>query len=112
MGILADSVLSTTIDQMSRLDDISEEETHILHSMLTVFLNISDLFPNVDLTKVLPHWLKYYTLREILEMSLLNIVERYETGKLHGFTAEETRKWIRTLFSETQFRQQNIERIK
>jgi len=131
MSGLVSTVFRTLLELLHDITDFSEDETHVLHSLLSDFLcktlsivsgdqqqkQKSDL--DAKLKIVGPEasdWEKnvarFANAVDFLELSMVQIVERFCEGSLrHCFSPEEIRHWIRALFSDTQFRETNLSRI-
>ena len=91
-----------------KLKDISEQETHTLHTSLSLLLELNAMERQEEYVR---DWRKYVNLVAMLEMSMVVIVEKYRAGKLEGFSAEEVRHLVVALFSDSPFRTQNLQKI-
>jgi len=128
LGALFDDVLQSIAWEVLQLEDISAEEAHQLHSLLSILVQrSSEIFQNTqeadsesaentwDICTVVPHWIRYKELIAILEASLQDIVDRWADGKgplAHEFTAQEVRGLIRALFQNTDRRAAVLGKIK
>lgn len=128
LGCLFDDVLQRITWEVLQLEDISSEEAHQLHSLLSILVQRgSEIFQNTqeidsgsaenawDLCTVVPHWIRYKELIGILEASLQDIVDRWADGKgplAHEFSAQEVRGLIRALFQNTDRRAAVLGKIK
>ncbi|RMX44226.1 hypothetical protein pdam_00005277 [Pocillopora damicornis] len=128
LGALFDDVLQNIASEVTQLEDISAEEAHQLHSLLSILVERgSEIFQNVqeansesaenswDLCTVVPHWIRYKELIAILEASLQDIVDRWADGKgplAHECSAQEVRGLIRALFQNTDRRAAVLAKIK
>ncbi|CAH3152604.1 unnamed protein product [Pocillopora meandrina] len=128
LGALFDDVLQNIASEVTQMEDISAEEAHQLHSLLSILVERgSEIFQNVqeansesaenswDLCTVVPHWIRYKELIAILEASLQDIVDRWADGKgplAHECSAQEVRGLIRALFQNTDRRAAVLAKIK
>ncbi|PFX30588.1 Centromere/kinetochore protein zw10-like [Stylophora pistillata] len=128
LGALFDDVLKNIAWEVIQLEDISTEEAHQLHSLLSILVERgSEIFQNTEeeaseavenswnLCTVVPHWIRYKELIAILEASLQDIVDRWADGKgplAHEFTAQEVKGLIRALFQNTDRRAAALDKIK
>jgi len=121
MGTLVDAIVVEIIDQVEKLKDISEDETHQLYSLLCSLSKCDELFTNIyrqakkkskSTSDYVPHWDKLMNLKDLLELNMAGIMERYNTGKLKDFTAAELKGLIKALFADTPLRRKNLELIK
>ncbi|XP_020600690.1 centromere/kinetochore protein zw10 homolog [Orbicella faveolata] len=128
LGALFDDVLQSIAWEVLQLEDISAEEAHQLHSLLSILVQRgSEIFQSTqeadsdsaentwDICTVVPHWIRYKELIAILQASLQDIVDRWADGKgplAHEFTAQEVRGLIRALFQNTDRRAAVLGKIK
>ncbi|XP_073230670.1 centromere/kinetochore protein zw10 homolog [Porites lutea] len=125
LGCLFDDVLQRITWEILQLEDISSEEAHQLHTLLSILEQRgSEIFQNKDtdstenawdICTVVPHWIRYKELIGILEASLQDIVDRWADGKgplAHEFSAQEVRGLIRALFQNTDRRAAVLAKIK
>ncbi len=125
MSGLVQAIYKTVLEQLHEITDFPEDETHSLHSLLSDFFRRTLSVVSSDLTlesvskSVNPDasdWQKsmarFANSIDFLELSMVQIVERYTEGSLRNcFSADEVRWWIKALFSDTTFRQNNLSRI-
>ncbi|CAH3198135.1 unnamed protein product, partial [Porites evermanni] len=125
LGCLFDDVFQRITWEILQLEDISSEEAHQLHTLLSILEQRgSEIFQNKDtdstentwdICTVVPHWIRYKELIGILEASLQDIVDRWAEGKgplAHEFSAQEVRGLIRALFQNTDRRAAVLAKIK
>eukprot|EP01102_Stenamoeba_stenopodia_P002536 TRINITY_DN1236_c0_g2_i3.p1 TRINITY_DN1236_c0_g2~~TRINITY_DN1236_c0_g2_i3.p1 ORF type:complete len:351 (-),score=85.84 TRINITY_DN1236_c0_g2_i3:18-1070(-) len=117
LGSLISVACKEFIGGVLSLKDISEQETHKLHSSLSLFMDVKEIvFGTTEggvtlIERYVKEWKKFVNIVAILEMSMIVIVEKYRAGKLEGFTADEVRHLITALFSDSPFRSQNLQKI-
>eukprot|EP00026_Physarum_polycephalum_P003856 Phypoly_transcript_03872.p1 GENE.Phypoly_transcript_03872~~Phypoly_transcript_03872.p1 ORF type:complete len:750 (+),score=116.50 Phypoly_transcript_03872:49-2298(+) len=125
IGIIVNNLFSTLIQEVENIEAISEEESHILHTLLQNVLQDCDLIfkstlnqgtPNERvnqflLNKYVPQWTKYTKAVDLLEMPLIKIVEYYKNGLLDEFQPIELRQLIQGLFSDSPLRKQLLDQL-
>lgn len=127
LGILVDSLMVEMIEGLEALADISEEETHQLHGLLSMMYKCETFFHSAPklgtstgegeerlwwVKRYVLHWTKYVKVTNILEEKLVVIADDYEQGLLFEFTAEEVHHLLRALFSDSPLRREQLARIK
>jgi len=138
MGVLINTVLENILNAVFRMEDISAEEGGQLHTALGILIEkIPAIVPNGDVdddttgsasTKrddgtvgeksICEHvrsWAKFQQLRVMLDSSLLEIANMWESGDghlSHSMTEGEVRGLIRALFQNTDQRSKVLTRIK
>ncbi|ORY06958.1 Zw10-domain-containing protein [Basidiobolus meristosporus CBS 931.73] len=117
IGMLLDTVAVRCIQEIQKLGDISEEESHHLYKLSTILTSCDQLM-NYDganiqdvLAAYVPHWSKYHKQIELLELSFAEIMERFRTGQLDEFKPSELENIIRAIFADTALRTKNLEEI-
>lgn len=135
IGSLLDGVLEHLTLQFEKLQDISEEETHHLHKLLSAFFDCSFFFSprsaaerradreaeeeeiekerRQDMTKRYAHsWSKFVKMVNILDSKLVVIVDAYVKGLMPEFKAEELKAIICALFSDSPLRKSQLVLVK
>lgn len=114
IGKVADAIFMYLIEEVQVLDDFSVQETEQLSRL---FGNLQQSFKKEfsDVTHIedyVPHWIQFKKVTNMFNLSMVGIVEMWEKDELNEFSAEEIRKWIIALFSDSAFRQKNLAKIK
>jgi len=111
-------LIALLIQRISDLQDISEQESHHLSDLLCLLVApVVELFsdsPNVTapVDQYVPAFSKYLAIINILNLSMVAIVERWESGDFKRlFNDYEIRHWMVALFSDTPLRATNLKRI-
>jgi hypothetical protein len=118
MGRIVEHAISTLVSLVSAINDISEAESHHLNELLCIMIAPTiQLFndsptQSTPIDQFVPSFDKYLAIVNILNMSLVAIVERWESGDFKRlFTEQEMRHWMCALFSDTPLRATNLRRI-
>ncbi|PRP83625.1 DnaJ-like protein subfamily b member 13 [Planoprotostelium fungivorum] len=105
MGNMVDAVLERFTKELLSLKDISEEETHSLHRLLTLLFDVRKFFVSkgatVDINRFSYKFLRFWKVTEVLELSLSDITTNYKNGHYVEFTPKELRELIVSLFSDS-----------
>ena len=111
LGNVINAVFDYLITEVMQLDDFCEEETFALNS---IFCGVyQDIEAKVHgISNFVPLWKKFKILASLFNMSMVGIIEMWENKELEQFTAEEIRKIIIALFSNSAFREKNLAKIK
>jgi len=70
--------------------------------------SVPSLTPNTYISK----WSKFIIVTNLLEMSLVSIVEKWNAGEMLDFKKYEVVQLIKALFSDSDFRREQIARLK
>eukprot|EP00898_Chlorokybus_atmophyticus_P000233 jgi/Chlat1/120/Chrsp1S03218 len=127
LAAMVETVASRLVTEILALQDMSVDEDEQLRKLLQLFMECSDLFApeeesageaagemdHVSIGDLVPHWKQLKLLAEMLDMGLVAITEAWENGTVRacGFTAEQTSKLVRAIFSDTQLRRDCLRRI-
>lgn len=114
LGKVADSIFIYLIQEVQVLDDFSVQETEQLSRL---FSNLQQTFKKefrdvAHIDDYVSHWIHFKKVTNMFDLSMVGIVEMWEKGELNEFSAEEIRKWIVALFSDSAFRQKNLAKVK
>ncbi|ELR23268.1 uncharacterized protein ACA1_068520 [Acanthamoeba castellanii str. Neff] len=135
VGQLLDVALEDLIASFEKLEDISEEETHHLHELLSLLLDCSSFFTATaaedeggdseggqavlaesgreeETKRHARRWSKFVKIVNMLESKLVIIVDAYVKGLMPEFEAEELKAIIRALFSDSPLRKSQLALIK
>ncbi|RCI02829.1 hypothetical protein CU098_002732, partial [Rhizopus stolonifer] len=115
---IVESVLTRLIQDIEHLIDIGAEESHVLARILNSMAQLLNAFdlPGKDATEtfvaeLVPSWQKFWLVKDILEMNMREIMERYRRGNLHMFSKPELVGLLCALFADTELRESNIQEI-
>ncbi|KAI8387336.1 Centromere/kinetochore Zw10-domain-containing protein [Blakeslea trispora] len=115
---IVESVVHRFIQDIEQLIDIGAEESHILARTLSSVAQLVGVFdlPGRDATEsfveeLVPSWQKFWLVKDILEMNMREIMERYRRGDLHMFEKSELVGLLCALFADTELRESNIQEI-
>ncbi|KAI8896124.1 Centromere/kinetochore Zw10-domain-containing protein [Globomyces pollinis-pini] len=115
LGRLVEVIVVQVIEEINKLDDISEEESKRLNEILSLD-TIGTLFISNDSFSMMTHYSgpfcqKYKTLIELLNWSFSSIMEHFRIGALTDFSIDELIHLINALFSDTPLREKNIKEL-
>ena len=113
LGEVIDRIFQALLSEIQRFDDFGVEETEELHRLFTgLQQEVGKEFPPQDgASNYVPVWNKFQKSAAFFDMSMVGIVEMWEKADLQEFTAEEIRRWINALFSDSAFRQKNLRKV-
>ncbi|TDL23641.1 hypothetical protein BD410DRAFT_768181 [Rickenella mellea] len=116
IGFVVDAALSTIVEDVLKLPDITEVESSKLCELCRMLNALESLFiESVDepslVVVYVPSWLKYSYLSELLEASMADISYLFDEGALIDFKVEELARLIKALFSDTPLRANTIARV-
>ena len=108
-------MLVEIINSIVSLEDISEENAHVLHSLMSTvkekapaLFDIGDNeFKLASVHSSTPKWTKFNELMIVLDAGLVEISDRWADGKgplAEAFSAKEVKLLIRALFQNTEKR--------
>jgi hypothetical protein len=105
-------VLSYVNNSLSRLEDISADESTFLIELYSTLFTLEKLFVPLDPALFCSEWLRSQYIRELLEWRMVDIMESWREGLLQGaFGREEMAAWLRKLFQDSDIRARNIAEI-
>ncbi|CAK5267741.1 unnamed protein product [Mycena citricolor] len=116
VGILVDTALSRVLEDILELPDITEVESQRL-SELCRMLNVLEALFVEDTNQqpfawaYVPCWLKFSYLSELLEASMADISDLFDSGSLVDFDIDELVRLVRALFADTPLRTNTINKI-
>ena len=116
---LIDSLVTCFIDKVTCLEDISEEDSTVLYSLIQNMLQkITSIFQakkstqSIEPSSVCNHFVKLQDLGFILSTTLVEIVDGWQNGHLSkNFTGLELRSLIKAIFQNTNHRAQSLGKI-
>ncbi|KAI8373516.1 Centromere/kinetochore Zw10-domain-containing protein [Choanephora cucurbitarum] len=115
---IVESIVHRFIQDIEQPIDIGAEESHILARTLNSMAQLVSAFdlPGRDATEsfveeLVPSWQKFWLVKDILEMNMREIMERYRRGDLHMFKKSELVGLLCALFADTELRESNIQEI-
>ena len=123
LGSLLGTVCGKWISDVGDLGDISDPESRKLAGLMGQIGQLEELFlpggsggsggDGVPCTAVYcGNWLKFRYLESILECTMVEVLEMYDSGQLEEFETEELEELIRALFADTENRRRCLERIR
>eukprot|EP00040_Diaphanoeca_grandis_P029833 m.175499 g.175499 ORF g.175499 m.175499 type:complete len:762 (-) comp31824_c0_seq1:356-2641(-) len=111
IGGLADCGVSGFISEVQDLVDMSSTETQQLRSLFEpVLAMLPNIFVKVPTknemttSKYILSWNKFEALVIMLDAGMKDIVKRFKAGKLPGWTSQEIRNFIKSVFSNSDLR--------
>ncbi|KAI8390867.1 Centromere/kinetochore Zw10-domain-containing protein, partial [Radiomyces spectabilis] len=118
MGFIVDGILERMIKELEDLTDIGAQESHLIASLLNSLAQLVNGFdlPGRDASEptvigLVPHWKKFWLLKDMLEMNLRDIMDHFRRGDLELFDKQELVRLICALFADTQVREASIQEI-
>ena len=135
VGKIVDAVLSRILEDITKLPDITADESHriselcrMLNALEGLFVEgpeqvssrlFSSLQVSIDfrinqtpaVVAYVPSWLKFSYLSEVLEASMADITYLFEEGALVDFEIDELAKLVTALFSDTPLRTETIQKL-
>ncbi|RCH98033.1 hypothetical protein CU097_011742 [Rhizopus azygosporus] len=120
LGRVIDSLLNRLIGDIEDLTDIGAEESHVIARTLNSIAQLVGVFDHPKhgeatdsyVSQLVPNWQKFWLLKDILEMSMREIMDAFRRGQLHMFAKSELEHLLCALFADTELRRTNIEEIK
>ncbi|CAO3664758.1 unnamed protein product [Rhizopus microsporus] len=120
LGRVIDSLLNRLIGDIEDLTDIGAEESHVIARTLNSVAQLVGVFDHPKhgeatdsyVSQLVPNWQKFWLLKDILEMSMREIMDAFRRGQLHMFAKSELEHLLCALFADTELRRTNIEEIK
>jgi centromere/kinetochore protein ZW10 len=116
VGTLIDLVIEKMVFFVEELADISEKETHELHRLFKLLFPLENLLlpsvPSVSPATYIPRWGKFIIMTNLLEMSLVSIIEKWNASEMLDFKKYEVVQLIKALFSDSDFRRDQIAKMK
>ncbi|KAI9249266.1 hypothetical protein BY458DRAFT_525712 [Sporodiniella umbellata] len=109
LGRIVDSVLNRLMGDLEDLAEIGAEESHVIAQTLHRVAQLASIFDSV---RTVPTWDKFWLLKDILEMNMRDIMDRFRRGELHTFQKRELENLLCALFSDSDLRRMNIEEIR
>ncbi|GAM18769.1 hypothetical protein SAMD00019534_019440 [Acytostelium subglobosum LB1] len=114
-GLIAhfvDRILSTFIELVLKLENISSLETSRLSQLCSLFLSFEQLFlyqgESEDLAKdrvkLVHSWKKFWQLNKVLDVTLAEIVAMYNKKQLKRLSNKELELLVRSIFAEFDLR--------
>ena len=118
-GALIDSLVTSFIEKVVCLEDISEEDSTVLYSFIqNILQKITSIFQakkstqSIEPSSVCNHFVKLQDLGFILSATLVAIVDGWQNGHLaKNFTALELRSLIKAIFQNTDHRAKSLAKI-
>lgn len=118
-GALLDSLTVCFIEKVTCLEDISAEDSTVLHSFIQhmlhkmeMILQVKKSIHSIDPSEVCNHFVKLQELGFVLSASLVDIVNSWQNGKLSKqFTPLELRSLIKAVFQNTDHRAKLLAKI-
>ena len=118
-GALIDSLIACFVEKVTRLEDISAEDSTVLYSFIQNMLQkITSIFQakkstqSIEPSSVCSHFVKLQDLGFILSATLVAIVDGWENGHLsRNFTALELRSLVKATFQNTDHRAKSLAKI-
>jgi len=135
LASLVNHVVDYFMKEFSKFSDITETESHRLHKICKQFWELEKLFSGIEflcnsengfkirvanIVAFVPKWNKFKWITEILEMSLLQITESWNSNKVIGniqcplrqaLSKEEVIFFIYDLFADGEIRRQRIKEL-
>ena len=123
LGSLLGTVCGKWISDVGDLGDISDPESRKLAGLMAQIGQLEELFlppaaggtaeEGVPCTAVYcGNWLKFRYLESILECTMVELLEMYDSGQLEEFEKDELEELVRALFADTDNRRRCLERIR
>ncbi|KAG1050022.1 hypothetical protein G6F43_007682 [Rhizopus delemar] len=118
LGRIVDSVLNRLMGDLEDLTDIGADESHEIARSLNSLIQLVSVFDHQqpaspDLVgRLVPNWLKFWLLKDILEMNMREIMEAFRRGSLHMFQKSELEHLLCALFADSDLRRMNLEEIR
>ncbi|KAF8464609.1 Centromere/kinetochore Zw10-domain-containing protein [Kalaharituber pfeilii] len=120
LGSLLSTVCTKITNDISDISDISDAESRRLASFCAEVGKLEELFltgiggeAEVPKTAVYtPGWLKFRYLENILECTMVELIELYDEGLLVDFEKEELMDLVRALFADTENRRRCLDVIR
>ncbi|KAJ1964075.1 ribosome biogenesis protein ytm1 [Dispira parvispora] len=131
---LLDPLLSYAVKETLDLVDIGVDESNVLHDLLDplaqaaqgLYSTAASFWASPDSTKrdkeslpegvifqcYLPTYTKFRQIRDILVLSMAEIMERFDHGDLKDFTSSELINLLCALFADSARRESNIDKIR
>ncbi|KAJ7180742.1 hypothetical protein C8R46DRAFT_1211049 [Mycena filopes] len=110
IGTIAEAALVRMLQDVLALPDITEVESHRLSELCRIMHALEGLFDPFVLAYV-PSWLKFQYLSELLEASMVDILDLFDSGSLVDFEVDELVRLVRALFADTALRTNTINRL-
>ncbi|KAI7863111.1 Centromere/kinetochore Zw10-domain-containing protein, partial [Spinellus fusiger] len=118
MGSLVDTIICLLIRMVEDMTDIGADESTLIARALNSLAQLVSVFdvPGKDATdsdviQVVPHWQKFWLLKDMLEMSMRDITEAYRRHTLVMFSTDELVGLICALFANTERREEFLKEI-
>ncbi|KAJ7043699.1 hypothetical protein C8F04DRAFT_727558 [Mycena alexandri] len=116
IGMIAEAALARVLQDVLALPDITEVESHRLSELCRIMHALEGLFvedANQDpfVLAYVPSWLKFQYLSELLEASMVDILDLFDSGSLVDFEVDELVRLVRALFADTVLRTNTINRL-
>ncbi|KAJ7759219.1 hypothetical protein B0H16DRAFT_1885130 [Mycena metata] len=116
IGMIAEAALARVLQDVLALPDITEVESHRLSELCRIMHALEGLFvedANQDpfVLAYVPSWLKFQYLSELLEASMVDILDLFDSGSLVDFEVDELVRLVRALFADTALRTNTINRL-
>ncbi|KAF9649243.1 hypothetical protein BDM02DRAFT_3166994 [Thelephora ganbajun] len=116
IGGIVDAVLSRMLEDITKLPDITADESHRLSELCRMLNALEGLFvegpeKTSAVVAYVPSWLKFSYLSEVLEASMADVTYLFEEGALVDFEIDELVKLVTALFSDTPLRAETIQKL-
>ncbi|RPB28816.1 hypothetical protein L211DRAFT_800621 [Terfezia boudieri ATCC MYA-4762] len=124
LGSLLGTVCGKWISDVGDLGDISDPESRKLAGLMAQIGQLEELFlppatggtageGGIPCTAVYcGNWLRFRYLESILECTMVELLEMYDSGQLQEFEKDELEELVRALFADTENRRKCLERIR
>ncbi|KAF7309900.1 Dsl1-C domain-containing protein [Mycena indigotica] len=94
VGLVTDAALSRLLEDVLALPDITEVESHRLHEIFRMLSGLEALFiedanQQPFAADYVPSWFKFSYLTELMDASMVDIVDLFESGALRDFEVDE-----------------------
>ncbi|KAF7308440.1 Dsl1-C domain-containing protein [Mycena chlorophos] len=116
VGLITDAALSRLLVDVLALPDITEVESHRLHELFRMLsaleaLFVEDVNQQPFVVAYVPSWLKFSYLTELMDASMVDIVDLFESGALVDFEVDELVRLVRALFADNALRTNTINKL-
>ncbi|KAJ7066520.1 hypothetical protein C8F01DRAFT_1123579 [Mycena amicta] len=116
VGMVTDAALARFLEDVLALPDITEVESHRLHELFRMLSALEALFIEDEnqqpfTVAYVPLWLKFSYLSELMDASMVDIVDLFESGALVDFEVDELVRLVRALFADNALRTNTINKL-